>query len=112
MGVHVGGRPVRGPAGVSDGGRRGRHRVTFHAFDEIGEPSGLLAHHCMPHARSDERHSRRVVPAVFQALQFLKTHLRGLPHAAETLPAYPTIPHMVSQLSPDATKPPTSQSAM
>lgn len=78
MGVHVGGRPVRGPAGVSDGGRRGRHRVTFHAFDEIGEPSGLLAHHCMPHARSDERHSRRVVPAVFQALQSLKTHLRGL----------------------------------
>ena len=81
-------------------------------FRRDWRPSGLLAHHCMPHARSDERHSRRIVPAVFQTLQSLKTHLRGLPHVTETLPAYPTIPHMVSQLSPDATKPPTSQSAM
>ena len=59
---------VGGPTGVADAHGGHRHWIAFHVFDQIGETPRLLTHFHMIHAGRGQRHTGRIIPAVFQTL--------------------------------------------
>ena len=68
VGVEVGGSTVGGPAGVADSGLRSGQRVGLDLLGQGGELSGLLRRGELT-VFGHERHTGRVVAAVFEPLQ-------------------------------------------
>ena len=68
MRVDVVRHAVGGPTGMADDHGGHRHRFAFHVFDQVGEAPRLLAHFHMVHAGRGQRHTGRIIPAVFQTL--------------------------------------------
>ena len=55
-----------------------RHRIAFDVFHQIGETTGLLTYFHVAHVGRGQRHTGRIITAVFQTLQSLKAYFQGL----------------------------------
>ena len=78
MRVDVVRHAVGGPTGVADAHGGHRHWIAFHVFDQIGETPRLLTHFHMIHAGRGQRHTGRIISAVFQTLEALEAHFQRL----------------------------------